>query len=270
MLINARASVRPMMACSLRRLMHMASLLLSLGVFTATSACGSTSTKSIPGDSGPFNQVGVLTSSSGPQCTATVLNSTSRVIIATAAHCVKGYTDFRFAPGHDGDNPLFSADMDSAGTRPLGVWRIARPPYYDQENDLAFLIVDRRNGKRIEDAVGGGWSLSANSPAGAGWTAYGYDVNWASTDGQGCPAPGGTPLCKTPYEPPHHHLHLCKQAVQKSSVNAGSVVMASCPFGDFASGGPWIDGSYHVGAIDHGEEFDTTTQGYGALLVVWG
>jgi hypothetical protein len=233
-------------------------------ITSVISSCGSLqSVKDLPQDSGAFNQIGVLTSSHGPQCTATVLHSASGMIIATAAHCLRDQTDLRFAPRHDGENPRFSTNIETTGTNPLRVWHIVRPAYLESNADFAFLIVEPINDENIEKAVGGGWSLAARSPAGGGWTAYGYDVNWTSTSGSACPAPAGTPKCQTDYEAPHRHLHQCNAPVQASRVNAGSVVITPCAFGDYASGGPWIDASYRVGAIGHGAEFDPGSQEYG-------
>ena len=83
-------------------------------------------------------------------CSASVVHSTSRDLVITAAHCVYGSgPTIEFAPGYDN------------GATPYGVWearRIYIDPAWkkgsDTRHDVAILRVAPRAGKNIEDVVG--------------------------------------------------------------------------------------------------------------------
>ncbi|GAB4013812.1 trypsin-like serine peptidase [Nocardioides ultimimeridianus] len=83
-------------------------------------------------------------------CSASVVHSTSRDLLITAAHCVYGTgLTMEFAPGfHD-------------GVAPYGVWSVRRAyvtaswrAHQDPADDVAVLEVAPRAGRRIEDVVG--------------------------------------------------------------------------------------------------------------------
>lgn len=83
-------------------------------------------------------------------CSASVVHSTTRDLVITAAHCVYGTgPTIEFAPGYDD------------GATPYGVWearRIYIDPAWkkglDTDHDVAILRVAPRSGKNIEDVVG--------------------------------------------------------------------------------------------------------------------
>jgi hypothetical protein len=83
-------------------------------------------------------------------CSASVLHSTSRNLVVTAAHCVYGAgPTIEFAPGYDG------------GATPYGVWTVRHlyvdPAWRstrDPRHDVAILAVAPRAGRNIEDVVG--------------------------------------------------------------------------------------------------------------------
>ncbi|WP_030066261.1 trypsin-like serine peptidase [Streptomyces natalensis] len=122
----------------------------------------------------PF--VGVLTSDNDHWCTASVIDSPSRNLLATAAHCVyfqkedkaDGYEpgpfkgDLRFAPGFSGAG---------SGRSPYGTWKVTAlhvnslwTKDNDDQGDYAFLTVaPDKHGRRIQDVVGAAapdWSSS--------------------------------------------------------------------------------------------------------------
>jgi hypothetical protein len=83
-------------------------------------------------------------------CSASVVHSSSRDLVITAAHCVYGTgPTIEFAPGYD------------RGATPYGVWDVRRlyvdPAWRatrDPRHDVAILEVAPRAGKLLEDVVG--------------------------------------------------------------------------------------------------------------------
>jgi V8-like Glu-specific endopeptidase len=122
--------------------------------------------------------VGALFSISGGHlashfCTASVIDSQSRDLIITAAHCVSGYSaanpaGLAFVPGYD-------------GATPLGIWTVTRifvdsawSASANPNDDVAFLeVAANASGKRIED-VTGAEDLRFGSPAAALVRVVGY------------------------------------------------------------------------------------------------
>ena len=84
-------------------------------------------------------------------CTGSVVDSPSRDLLVTAAHCVNGGVgSLFFVPGyHDGQAPY-------------GVWELGRVTvdarwraHRDPDADVAFIAFRPRGGRRIQDLVGG-------------------------------------------------------------------------------------------------------------------
>lgn len=84
-------------------------------------------------------------------CSASVVDSTGRNLVLTAAHCVVGTgVGIGFAPGY------------ANGNAPYGIWEVRRV-YVDRDwitsgnpqHDYALLQIAPRNGKQIEDVAGG-------------------------------------------------------------------------------------------------------------------
>ncbi|MBV9026381.1 MAG: hypothetical protein JO362_21895 [Streptomycetaceae bacterium] len=89
-------------------------------------------------------------------CTASVVDSPHRNLVITAAHCVHtgaggGYRDgIGFAPGYrDGGYPVGMWQVRSALVAPG--WQESSDP----AADVAFLVMEPRDGRNIEDVVGG-------------------------------------------------------------------------------------------------------------------
>ncbi|MER8101425.1 peptidase [Kitasatospora sp. NPDC094016] len=81
----------------------------------------------------------------GGVCTANVVSSANRDVIATARHCVEGGHDFTFAPGYD------------AGNAPYGWWTWRAAGWVDApapQGDIAFIVLNTLNGRHIADVVG--------------------------------------------------------------------------------------------------------------------
>jgi hypothetical protein len=81
-------------------------------------------------------------------CTATVVASNNRSVIATARHCGfnDGGTNFRYAPNYNGGNaPHGWWDWRSAG------WATGGDGI---TNDLAFIVLNQKDGRRVGDVVG--------------------------------------------------------------------------------------------------------------------
>src|SRR5690349_20640368 len=82
-------------------------------------------------------------------CSATVVASNNASVIATARHCgFNGTTgsNFRFAPSYD------------AGNAPQGWWNWRSAGWANGgdgiTNDVAFIVLDTQNGRRVGDVVG--------------------------------------------------------------------------------------------------------------------
>ncbi|MFK0253834.1 trypsin-like serine peptidase [Streptomyces sp. NPDC090445] len=107
----------------------------------------------------------------GHFCTAAVVRSEGRDVIATAAHCMGDPQNTVFAPGY------------RDGRAPYGLWRLTgvfvAPDWTggeDPDADLAFATVvpvDGGHGRSVEDAVGG-FPVAAGQPDDAAVTVIGY------------------------------------------------------------------------------------------------
>lgn len=146
-------------------------------------------------------------------CSASVLHSTSRDLLITAAHCVYGTgLTMEFAPG------------DHDGVAPYGVWAVRRayvPRAWlhgqDPHADVAVLEVAPRGGRRIEDVTGG--LRYADPVAGRPVTVSGYPI------GTGGPVGCTDTLYLTDGYP---------------SIDCSGLA-------DGVSGGPWVQGGRLVG-----------------------
>ena len=154
-------------------------------------------------------------------CSASVVHSTTRDLLITAAHCVVGTgLTMEFAPGfHD-------------GIAPYGVWTVRRAyvprswrDHQDPAGDVAVLEVAPRAGRRIEDVVG---AHPVGTPAaGHPVRLIGYPLG---VDGRpiGCA----------------NTLHL----------SGGYPSMDCTGLTDGVSGGPWLQGGRVVGVIGGREQ----------------
>lgn len=104
----------------------------------------------------------------GHFCTASVVRSEDRDVIATAAHCLGSLDTTYFAPGY------------RDGEAPYGLWKLTgmyvAPGWTDGEDpdaDIAFATVAPLDGRQIEDLVGG-FPVAAEQPADARVSIVGY------------------------------------------------------------------------------------------------
>jgi len=163
-------------------------------------------------------------------CSASVVDSTTRDLVLTAAHCVVGTgAGIGFAPGYVN------------GTAPYGIWAVKKV-YVDRDwiahgnpqHDYALLQIAPRNGKQLED-VTGGHSIGAAPAPGTEVQVTGYAAK-----------SGGSAIeCTAPvYETDGYPSFDC----------AG--------FADGVSGAPWIaDGEVvgDIGGLHQGGCTDTTS-----------
>ena len=156
-------------------------------------------------------------------CSASVINTPSKSVIITAAHCVysskEGWAkDAVFVPDYD----RTQADPD-----PVGVWTARsmrtfdswRADQTDFRNDVAYVTLNEGGdaNKPIVDVVGGhglAWGGSYVFRA----TIFGYPTNTTNPDGRGT-------------------IYSCVKTTQESE---GKVRTEGCDFGRGASGGPWL------------------------------
>ncbi|MFZ3468570.1 trypsin-like serine peptidase [Streptomyces sp. 4.24] len=104
----------------------------------------------------------------GHFCTASVVRSEDRDVIATAAHCLGDPDDTYFAPGY------------RDGEAPYGLWKLTdmyvAPDWTDGRNpdhDIAFATLAPLDGREVEDVVGG-FPVAAEQPADATVSIVGY------------------------------------------------------------------------------------------------
>jgi V8-like Glu-specific endopeptidase len=106
----------------------------------------------------------------GHFCTASVVDSPGRNLLATAAHCVSeaGGAALVFVPGYDD------------GRMPYGAWRVTRLfldknwlSSFDPDDDVAFLLVAGPGKQKIQN-VTGGEVLGLGRPAGHTVSVIGY------------------------------------------------------------------------------------------------
>ncbi|MFD9304297.1 trypsin-like serine peptidase [Streptomyces sp. NPDC060048] len=104
----------------------------------------------------------------GHFCTAAVVRSEDRDVIATAAHCLGDLDRTYFAPGY------------RDGEAPYGLWRLTdmyvAPDWTDgrdPDHDIAFATLAPLGGREVEDVVGG-FTVAAEQPAGATVSIVGY------------------------------------------------------------------------------------------------
>lgn len=134
----------------------------------AAAAVSSTPTSPIPSVGKLFTHAHGFSDSAN--CTGTVLNTPKHDIVLTAKHCTRGIGKFSlayFAPGYD-----MSAKY--------GEWKIKGA--YDGPGDLEVLVIDKNNGKNIQDVVGG-QNYGIDIPIGGPVSIIGYP----SSDGHGRP-----------------------------------------------------------------------------------
>lgn len=162
-------------------------------------------------------------------CSASVVDSRSRDLVITAAHCVYGTgATIDFAPGfHDGKTPY-------------GVWS-ARRVYVDPRwrahddpgHDVAILEMAPRHGRRIQDVVGG--HQLARPTIGARATVLGYRAG-----------SGGRPI-------------TCTNGI---GLTRGYPTFRCAGYTDGVSGGPWLQHGRVVGVtggLDQGGCTPTTS-----------
>ncbi|WP_158702349.1 serine protease [Kitasatospora sp. MMS16-BH015] len=118
----------------------------------APAALGTTATAPVTPESG---RVGVLFGGSTPAgnhtCTASVLHSSAKDLVLTAAHCVTANpVGLLFAPGY------------RDGQTPSGVWQVSKvfladgwTQNSDPDEDFAILQIAPNGSTNVEDAVGG-------------------------------------------------------------------------------------------------------------------
>ena len=156
-------------------------------------------------------------------CSASVLNTPSKSVIITAAHCVysseEGWAkDAVFVPDYD----RAQADPD-----PVGVWTVRsirtfnswRADQTDYSSDVAYVTLNNGGdaNKPVVDVVGGyglAWGGSHVFRA----TIFGYPTNKTTPDGRGS-------------------VYSCVRTTEQSE---DKVRVEGCDFGMGASGGPWL------------------------------
>ncbi|MFF7410281.1 trypsin-like serine peptidase [Streptomyces lydicus] len=89
-------------------------------------------------------------------CTASVVQSPGRNMLITAAHCA-----YDADAGSTVNDLVFAPDYRD-GDEPTGLWKVKKvivddrwAKSQDEDLDVAFLILDKKDGKQIQDVLGG-------------------------------------------------------------------------------------------------------------------
>jgi V8-like Glu-specific endopeptidase len=169
-------------------------------------------------------RVGALFAGGKHFCTASVVHSPGRDLVVTAAHCLDGRQGaLTFAPGY------------RDGRSPYGVWKVVRrflprgwAEAEDEDSDVAFAVLGERDGKEVEDVVGGGERFASGTATGAtGVTVTGY------------PDSRDVPVSCTNRPAPHSRT---QQRI-------------ACPgFSGGTSGSPWVNGDGQLVGVLGGHE----------------
>ncbi|GGV27000.1 hypothetical protein GCM10010260_79230 [Streptomyces filipinensis] len=176
--------------------------------------------------------------SGGHFCTASVVHSPQRDLLVTAAHCVDGTDGLVFVPGY------------RDGQAPYGVWKVGRrflPDGWakdqDEDSDLAFVVVDDRDGQAVEDVVGANRFVTGAATGATAVTLAGY------------PNSREVPIRCTNKPRPHSRT---QQRID-------------CPgFADGTSGSPWINGDGQVVGVLGGHEHGGSTDDVSYSVVLGG
>ncbi|WP_018548500.1 trypsin-like serine peptidase [Streptomyces sp. LaPpAH-108] len=155
----------------------------------------------------------------GHYCTASVVHSAHRDLIVTAAHCLDGVRgELAFVPGY------------RDGRAPYGVWRVGArvlPEGWDEDSDVAFAHLGERDGRRVEDVVGGNRFVTGATTGATAVTVTGY------------PDSREVPISCT----------------NKPVAHSRTQQRIACPdFTGGTSGSPWINGDGQVVGVLGGHE----------------
>ena len=160
----------------------------------------------------------------GHFCTASVVHSPQRNLVVTAAHCLDGDEDrdLVFVPGY------------RDGRAPYGIWEIRRsflPDGWsegqDEDSDVAFAVVEDRDGKGVEDVVGADRFVAGMATGATAVTVTGY------------PDSRELPVSCTNKPTPHSRT---QQRIECPGLSGGT------------SGSPWVNGDDEVVGILGGHE----------------
>ncbi|MEU6258973.1 trypsin-like peptidase domain-containing protein [Streptomyces sp. NPDC047043] len=159
----------------------------------------------------------------GHFCTASVVHSARRDLIVTAAHCLDGDSgDLVFVPGY------------RDGRAPYGVWDVKKrflPDGWakgqDEDSDVAFAVLGDRDGKGVEDVVGGNRFAAGTATGATAVTVTGY------------PNTREVPVSCT----------------NKPSAHSRTQQRIDCPeLSGGTSGSPWVNGDQEVVGVLGGHE----------------
>src|SRR4051794_18427300 len=155
-------------------------------------------------------------------CTASVVRSPGHDLLVTAAHCLDGAGDLLFVPGY------------RDGEAPYGVWKVQRrylpaggAEGQDEDSDVAFAALEDRDGKGVEDAVGGNRFATGVATGATAVTVTGY------------PSSRDVPIACTNKPTAHSRT---QQRIECPDLTGGT------------SGSPWVNGDGQVVGVVGGHE----------------
>ncbi|MFF5183615.1 trypsin-like serine peptidase [Streptomyces sp. NPDC000345] len=158
----------------------------------------------------------------GHFCTASVVHARHRDLVVSAAHCLGAGGDLVFVPGY------------RHGRAPHGVWKVARvflPDGWatgrDEDSDVAFATLDARDGRDVEDVVGGNRFVTRTATGATAVTVTGYP------DSREVPV----------------------RCVNRPAPHSPTQQRIDCPgFTGGTSGSPWVNGDGDVVGVLGGHE----------------
>jgi len=158
----------------------------------------------------------------GHFCTASVVHSPHRNLVVTAAHCLDGDGNLVFVPGY------------RDGEAPYGVWTVKKRFLPDgwtrgqaEDSDVAFAALAERDGKGVEDVVGGNRFVAGTTTGATAVTVIGY------------PNTREVPVSCTNKPTAHSRT---QQRIDCPALSGGT------------SGSPWVNGDHQVVGVLGGHE----------------
>lgn len=209
---------------------------LVVAVGAGTVAAPPAAAEARPWEGGAVDTVGRILWEAGDgrlgMCSGAIVDAPNGSVVATAAHCVRTAEEPKppreawFVPGYDHDAATYRRD----GWRVTSYhapteWDVTREQATILPYDYAFLTVETKNGRTLQQAHGANRLAFEPVAEGSEVTAFGYPA-------------------ARPYD--GETLHYCAGETrvlregEAAAANVGGLVLEDCDMTAGSSGGPWL------------------------------